>query len=187
MSQFWRLDGPLQTFILAAQQERLPQVIYWGPPLPTSDDCAALAAAHDPARAADLPTLEHRLGHEDPEVQEAARLAHAHDFIMQMPDGYDTMIGERGATLSGGQRQRIAIARALLRDPEILILDEATSALDAETENAIRQTLDGLKGQLTMLAISHNRSMLQAADRVYRISEGQAQRLDTADHSGQGK
>jgi ATP-binding cassette subfamily C protein len=137
-------------------------------------------------------TILHNITLGDPaldthDAERALRAAGAWEFVSGLERGIHTLVGERGGKLSGGQRQRIVIARALVNGPAFLILDEATSALDAETENAIRQTLDGLKGQLTMLAISHNRSMLQAADRVYRISEGQAQRLDTADHSGQGK
>ena len=82
------------------------------------------------------------------------------------------MVGERGGKLSGGQRQRIVIARALINQPRLLILDEATSALDPESEEAVRQTMEALKGQLTILAISHNRAMVQAADYVYQMEGG---------------
>ncbi len=89
-----------------------------------------------------------------------------------MPEGVQTVVGERGAKLSGGQRQRIAIARALVHRPRLLILDEATSALDPETEAAICQTLKELRGQLTILAISHQSALVEVADRVYQIAAG---------------
>jgi ATP-binding cassette subfamily C protein len=87
----------------------------------------------------------------------------------------DTVVGERGGKLSGGQRQRIVIARALINHPRLLILDEATSALDPASEQAVRQTMEQLKGRLTILAISHNRAMIDAADRVYRLQDGRAE------------
>lgn len=93
----------------------------------------------------------------------------------------DTVVGERGGKLSGGQRQRIAIARALVNQPRLLILDEATSALDPDSERAIRATMEHLKGQLTILAISHNRAMVEAADSVYQLGGGGAKLLDS-DH-----
>jgi ATP-binding cassette subfamily C protein len=88
----------------------------------------------------------------------------------------DTVVGERGGKLSGGQRQRIVIARALINHPRLLILDEATGALDPASEQAVRQTMERLKGRLTILAISHNRAMIDAADRVYRLQDGRAER-----------
>ena len=106
------------------------------------------------------------------DVEYALKSAGAWDFINAMPAGVQTIVGERGAKLSGGQRQRIAIARALVHRPQLLILDEATSALDPETEAAICQTLKKLRGQLTILAISHQSALVEVADRVYQISDG---------------
>jgi len=106
------------------------------------------------------------------DVEYALKAAGAWDFISAMPDGVQTIVGERGAKLSGGQRQRIAIARALVHRPQLLILDEATSALDPETEASICQTLKTLRGQFTILAISHQTAMVNVADRVFRISSG---------------
>lgn len=108
----------------------------------------------------------------DEEVVEAARLAHADEFIQKMPDGFDTVVGERGAMLSGGQRQRISIARALLRDPAILILDEPTSALDYESERLIQQALDNLTRGRTVVTIAHRLSTILNADRIVVLDEG---------------
>jgi ATP-binding cassette, subfamily B, bacterial MsbA len=113
------------------------------------------------------------------EVERAARMAHAHDFIAAMPEGYETVIGERGVLLSGGQRQRIAIARAFLKDAPILILDEATSALDAESEREVQRALESLMGfggegaQRTTLVIAHRLSTIRHADRIVVLSGGQ--------------
>ena len=106
------------------------------------------------------------------DVEYALRAAGAWDFVLGMDRGVKTVVGERGTKLSGGQRQRIAIARALIHRPRLLILDEATSALDPETETAICQTLKGLRGQLTMLAISHQTALVEVSDRVFKISGG---------------
>ena len=106
------------------------------------------------------------------DVEYALRAAGAWDFVVGMDKGVETVVGERGTKLSGGQRQRIAIARALIHRPRLLILDEATSALDPETETAICQTLKGLRGQLTMLAISHQTALVEVSDRVFKISGG---------------
>src|SRR5690606_35740232 len=100
------------------------------------------------------------------EIEEAARAAHAHDFIMRLPQGYETMVGERGGRLSVGERQRISIARALIKDPPIVILDEATSALDAETEAAIQDALERLLVGRTALVIAHRLSTVVHADRI---------------------
>lgn len=100
------------------------------------------------------------------EIREAAMQAHAHDFIMEFPEGYDTTVGERGNNLSGGQRQRIAIARAILNDTSIILLDEATSALDNESEQAVNEALRNLQGQKTILMIAHRPSTIELADRV---------------------
>jgi subfamily B ATP-binding cassette protein MsbA len=108
------------------------------------------------------------------EVVSAAKAAHIHDFIAGMEKGYDSVVGERGAKLSGGQRQRIAIARAILRDPSILILDEATSALDAESERAVQQALDGLlrsERRITFV-IAHRLSTIKNADRILVLDQG---------------
>lgn len=105
-------------------------------------------------------------------VQEAAEIANAHEFIEGFPDGYQTEIGERGVRLSGGQKQRIAIARAVLKDPRILILDEATSALDAQNEHLVKQALDRLQAGRTTLIIAHRLSTVKDADRVLVINEG---------------
>ena len=102
----------------------------------------------------------------------AAKAAYAHDFIMKLPEGYDTVIGERGATLSGGECQRLAIARAILKDPSILILDEATSSLDSESEQAIQHALDTfIKGRTTFV-IAHRLSTVMKAERIVVIDKG---------------
>jgi ABC-type multidrug transport system fused ATPase/permease subunit len=108
----------------------------------------------------------------DEELRVAARLAHAEEFILRLPQGYDTRVGERGALLSGGQRQRLAIARAILRDPAILILDEPTSALDYESERLIQQALDNLARGRTVITIAHRLSTIRHADRIVVLNEG---------------
>ena len=108
----------------------------------------------------------------DEDIQTAAAAANAHDFVMEFPDGYDTLVGERGVRLSGGQKQRIAIARALLKDPAILVLDEATSALDAESEHLVQEALERLMEGRTTLIIAHRLSTVQGADRVAVLDAG---------------
>jgi ATP-binding cassette subfamily B protein len=105
-------------------------------------------------------------------VVEAAKVANAHEFILRLPHGYDTVVGEKGHTLSGGERQRISIARAVLTDPKILILDEATSAVDTETERKIQDALDKLVEGRTVLAIAHRLSTLRKADRIFVVEKG---------------
>ena len=101
-----------------------------------------------------------------------ARAAHAHEFILRLPQGYDSLVGERGQGLSGGERQRISIARALLINPRILILDEATSAVDTETEKEIQRALDNLVRGRTTIAIAHRLSTLRKADRLVVMDKG---------------
>ncbi|MDE2876357.1 MAG: ABC transporter ATP-binding protein [Gemmatimonadota bacterium] len=105
-------------------------------------------------------------------VEAAARAAHAHDFVVDLPDGYDTVVGERGTTLSGGQRQRIAIARAVLRDPPVLVLDEATSALDTESERAVQDAMEALLAGRTAFVIAHRLSTIRRADRIVVVDGG---------------
>jgi ATP-binding cassette subfamily B protein len=100
------------------------------------------------------------------------RLANAADFVKQLPQGIDTIVGDRGIRLSGGQRQRIALARALIRKPELLILDEATSALDLESERLIQHSIDQLANAMTILIVAHRLSTIVKADQVYILRQG---------------
>src|SRR5262249_4278289 len=106
------------------------------------------------------------------DILRAAKAANAHDFVLRFPDGYDTMVGERGTRLSGGERQRISIARAVLKNPRILILDEATSSVDTETEALTREAIDRLVHGRTTFAIAHRFSTLQHASRLLVLEKG---------------
>jgi ATP-binding cassette, subfamily B, bacterial len=108
----------------------------------------------------------------DEDVRRAAVAAHAHAFVLALPEGYNTRLGERGITLSGGQRQRLALARAVLRDAPILLLDEATSALDAESEAAVQQALERITEGRTTLVIAHRLATVQRADRILVLDGG---------------
>jgi len=123
-----------------------------------------------------------KLGATDAEVEEAAKAAELHDIIMQMPDGYETNVGERGGLLSGGQRQRIAIARALVRNPSLIILDEATSALDPGTEAAINDTLERVSVGRTVISVTHRLKSVVNYDHIFVFQEGQL--IEQGTHKG---
>jgi ATP-binding cassette subfamily B protein len=124
----------------------------------------------------------------DAELVAACRAAHIHDFIATLPEGYDSVVGERGVKLSGGERQRVAIARALLKDPRILILDEATSALDSASERLIQEALEPLMRGRTTLAIAHRLSTILAADQILVLDQGRlvesGTHADLMEHAG---
>ncbi|WP_333631043.1 ABC transporter ATP-binding protein, partial [Agrobacterium cavarae] len=117
----------------------------------------------------------------DAEIEEAAKLAFAHDFILAQPLGYDTQVGENGMTLSGGQRQRLSIARALVRNAPILLLDEATSALDTESEAVVQKALDTAMTGRTVIVIAHRLSTVVKADKIVVMNEGQVVEEGTHD------
>ena len=114
------------------------------------------------------------------EVVSAAKRAHAHEFIEQLPQGYASFLGEQGVRLSGGQKQRIALARAILKDPDILLLDEATSALDAQSEYHVQAALDELMTNRTTLIIAHRLATVIHADLIVVMDQGKI--IDTGDH-----
>jgi ATP-binding cassette, subfamily B, bacterial MsbA len=120
-----------------------------------------------------------RPGASEAEIIAAAKHAHAHDFILATPHGYDTVIGERGGNLSGGQRQRLAIARAILKNAPVLILDEATSALDTESERAVQTALEELMKGRTTLCIAHRLSTVQHADLIVVLDRGRIAEMGT--------
>ncbi len=111
-------------------------------------------------------------GAKQSDIMNAARIAHAHDFIERLPEGYNTILGDRGVKLSGGQRQRLALARAVLQNPSILILDEATSALDSESEQMIQESLDKIREEHTIIAIAHRLSTIENADKIVVLENG---------------
>jgi ATP-binding cassette subfamily B protein len=113
-------------------------------------------------------------------IREAARLAHAHDFIARLPKGYDTLVGERGVKLSGGERQRVALARAFLADAPILVLDEATSSLDSESEALIQLAMERLMRGRTTLVIAHRLSTVRQLDRILVFDDGRI--VEQGDH-----
>jgi subfamily B ATP-binding cassette protein MsbA len=108
----------------------------------------------------------------DTEIERAAKVAFAHEFIAELPEGYDTIVGERGIFLSGGQRQRLAIARAVLSDAPVLILDEATSALDSESERLVQKALENLLENRTAIVIAHRLSTIRRADKIVVMERG---------------
>ena len=125
---------------------------------------------HDTIRANITWGLDKEISDED--IYKAARLAHAHGFIKGLLHGYDTVVGDRGVCLSGGQRQRLALARALARDPQLLILDEATSSLDAESEAQVQKAIDDLSRRMSILVIAHRLSTIKNVDKIYVLEEG---------------
>ena len=113
-----------------------------------------------------------RLDATDAQVEAAAKAAAAHEFLMKLPDGSDSYVGERGVMLSGGQKQRIAIARAILRDAPVLLLDEATSALDAESERAVQHAVDAMSAGRTTIIVAHRLATVKKADRIVVFEDG---------------
>ena len=117
---------------------------------------------------------------DDNRLNEALKKAQLYDFVKELPEGLDSFVGDRGVRISGGQRQRIGIARALYHDPEVLVLDEATSALDTETESAVMEAIDSLKGQKTIIIIAHRLTTIKNADVVFEVGDGQVKKVEYA-------
>ena len=117
----------------------------------------------------------------DEEIEEAARAAQIHELIATLPDGYDTMVGERGYRFSGGEKQRMAIARTILRNPPVLVLDEATSSLDTQTERLVQEALERLSGGRTTIAIAHRLSTVRDADQIVVLDAGRVVEIGTYD------
>lgn len=168
------IDGePLTTRNLSAWRRQVgyvPQHIFL-----TDDTIAANIAFGVQAKELDMERVER-----------AACIAHLHDFIMTLPDGYQTLVGERGVRLSGGQRQRIGIARALYHDPEVLIMDEATSALDGATEEAVMQAIRDLAGQKTIVLIAHRLSTVEECDCICLLDSGRVVDVGTYEELAEG-
>ena len=113
------------------------------------------------------------------EIEAAAKLAHCHDFIMKLPDGYNTMVGEGGSTLSGGEKQRISIARAILKDAPVLLLDEATSSLDPENEVEVQRAIEALVKGRTVIMIAHKLKTIAGADQIIVLDQGEVKEVGT--------
>ena len=114
-------------------------------------------------------------------IESAARAAFAHTFVQGFSDGYETIVGDRGARLSGGERQRLAMARVLIKDPEILILDEPTSSLDSESEHCIQETLESMRHRKTIVVVAHRLSTIQNADQIIVMENGRIVETGTLD------
>lgn len=127
------------------------------------------------------PTHEDEMGDEE-RVKIAARAAGIHDFVVSLPEGYETDIGTAGVALSGGQKQRVSIARALIRNPSVLLLDEATSSLDSETERMIQEVFDAERGKRTVLMVAHRLATVQNADVIFVMKDGAV--LEKGNHTG---
>ena len=172
--------------LLAAETARATHPT--GATLEVSAETASLAPGTQHTLTATLfnDTIEYniaygRIGATRSEIVEAAKAANIHDFIAALPLGYATVVGERGLKLSGGEKQRIAIARAILKDPPILVLDEATSSLDTQTERAVQEALERLSAGRTTIAIAHRLSTVRDADQIVVLDRGRVVEVGTHD------